>query len=144
MSDSGKCIVAYHLTRAPAAAGAYPAPSTAADGVDIAAPVNADGTGPAWKDGRSLPKRGPRRALMLLESDAVTAITEGQIYYYVASLNRWYSIGLIYGTGAAALTATAGAMVEFSLPAAADRLDFAATISAGNVTARFVPVWEET
>jgi hypothetical protein len=146
MTDTSKASVAYALTRTQGPAAAFAAPALAADGVDINANVPGTPANRSWKDGtasQTLLRRGPRRGLLLLSSDGATSVTNGQIYYYVASLARWYSIGLIYSTGAATLTATAGAMVEFALPAAADRLAFGGTLSAGNVTANFVPVWEE-
>lgn len=146
MTDTSKASVAYARTRTQGPLAAFPAPATAADGVDITANDPAVPANRSWKDGTAdttVLRRGPRRGLMLLTSDGATSVTNGQICYYVTSLSRWFSIGLIYNTGIAPLTATLGAMVEFSLPAAADRIAFAGTLSAGNVTARFVPVWEE-
>jgi hypothetical protein len=146
MSDTSKCHVAHSLARSQGPAAAFAAPTDATGGVDISLQVGAQR---GWiDDGYLALKRGPKRAMLFLSSDAVTAVTAGQIYYYVPLLAadggpRWFSIGQIYNTGAASLTATAGAAVAFDIPAAATRLAFVGTLSAGNVRATFVPVWDE-
>lgn len=146
MSDISKCHVAHDLARSQGPAAAFAAPALATDGVDISQQI---GTKRGWLDDGYLKlKRGPKRALLLLSSDAVTAVTNGQIYFYVPldaadGGPRWFSIGQIYNTGTASLTATAGAAVAFDIPAAATRLAFVGTLSAGNVRATFVPVLDE-
>lgn len=145
MSDISRTHVAFALARVQGPAAAFAAPALATDGVDIAS-ATATASNIAWLSDRYLRlKAGPKRGLLFLSSDAVTAVTNGQIYFYAPDVagGKWFSIGLIYTTGAASLTATAGALVEFSLPAAATRLAFVGTLSAGNVTATFVPVWDE-
>lgn len=146
MSDTSRAHVAFALARVQGPAAAFAAPALATDGIDIASALSGTASNIAWLSDRYLRlKAGPKRGLLFLSSDAVTAVTNGQIYFYAPDVagGKWFSIGLIYTTGAASLTATAGALVEFSLPAAATRLAFAGTLSAGNVIATFVPVWDE-
>lgn len=148
MADTSKSHVAHALARSQGPSAAFAAPSLATDGVDISL---ATATQRGWlDDGYQSLKRGPKRMLLCLSSDAVTAVTNGAVYYYVPlpaadGGPRWFSTGLINNnTGNASLTATAGTIHEVSLPAAATRLAFVGTLSAGNVRATFLPVWDES
>lgn len=113
-------------------AATLPVPSASTDGVDIS----------TWRKG--VTPIGYQACIVMLDADGASTLTGPVNIYgwspYAGTGGRWRLIGSLFKAANVALTATVGYDEQINFPCVFTRLCVAATVSANNVSHRYLPV----